>query len=255
MTEYKIPLSVAIITKNEEDRLHDCLKSISFVDDIVVVDSGSTDRTVDIAREFGCSVFVEEWKGFGLQKNSAVQKCKNKWILILDADERIPDETRLKIIEILRNPSADAYTFPRKNFFNGKWIKHGGWWPDEVTRLFKKDKGIVSNRNVHEAVKVNGVVKRLQTPIHHYPIRNMEDILRKINAYSSLGAKDLHEAKQSSSITKAVVHSLSAFVKTYFLKLGILDGKEGLIIAFSSTVNTFYKHVKLMELNNTFEKK
>ncbi len=255
MIEEKIPLSVAIITKNEEDKLPDCLKSVSFADDIVVVDSGSTDKTVEIARSFGCRVFIEDWKGYGPQKNSAVQKCKNEWALILDADERIPEETKDVIAEIIGNTnSADAYSFPRKNFFHGKWIKHGGWWPDEVIRLFRKDRGKISNRNVHEAVEVNGATKRLQTPILHYPIKNIEEILKKINSYSSLGAKDLHQTGQTSSIIKATTHSLSAFVKTYFLKQGFRDGKEGLIIAFSGAVNTFYKYVKLMELNNPVRK-
>jgi len=215
-----------------------------------VVDSGSMDKTVEIAENFGCRVFIEEWKGYGPQKNSAVQKCKNEWALTLDADERIPDETRQKIIETLKNPSADAYSFPMKNFFHGKWIKHGGWWPAEVVRLFRKDRGKISNRNVHEAVEVNGATKRLQTPIIHYPIKNIEGILKKINFYSSLGAKDLYQAGQTSSIFKVITHSLSALVKTYFLKQGFRDGKEGLIIAFSGAVNTFYKYVKLMELNN-----
>jgi len=122
----RFKLSVAIITKNEEDRLSACLKSVSFADDIVVVDSGSTDRTVKIAKEMGCRVFIEEWKGYGPQKQSALQKCKNEWVLIIDADERIPEETKEKIMEIVKNPLADAYSFPLKNFFHKKWIKHCG---------------------------------------------------------------------------------------------------------------------------------
>lgn len=137
----KAQLSVAIITKNEEKRLPDCLKSVSFANDIVVVDSGSTDRTVEITKEFGCRVFVEEWKGYGPQKNSAVKKCKYEWVLIVDADERIPEETGHEIMKILSSSdSADAYSFPRKNFFHNKWIRHCGWWPDRVIRLFKKIK-------------------------------------------------------------------------------------------------------------------
>src|SRR3990172_9092730 len=137
----KAPISVAVITKNEEARLPDCLRSVSFAPDIVVLDSGSTDGTVEIARGFGARVFVEDWKGFGPQKQSAVSKCNNEWVLLVDADEIIPPMTRDEIVEVLKKPSADAYSFPRKNFFHGRWIKHAGWWPDRVVRLVCKDRG------------------------------------------------------------------------------------------------------------------
>ncbi|MCL0071477.1 glycosyltransferase family 2 protein [Thermodesulfovibrionales bacterium] len=135
----KVPLSIAVITKNEEERLPDCLRSVSFADEIVVVDSKSTDKTVEIAKEFGCRVFVEDWKGYSSQKNSAIDKCKHDWVLVIDADESIPEETKNEIVRIINATanSADAYSFPRKNFFHGKWIRHSGWWPDRVVRLFK----------------------------------------------------------------------------------------------------------------------
>lgn len=240
---------MAIITKNEETRLPDCLRSASFADDIVVLDSGSSDRTEEIARDFGCRVFVEEWKGYGPQKNSAVAKCRSEWVLVIDADERIPEETKNEIIKIVNHPeSADAYSFPRKNFFHGKWIKHGGWWPDRTTRLFKKSKGKVEDSLVHESVKVSGIVKNLHTPILHHSIKDLTSVIEKINAYSSLGAKSLLQEGKQSSALKASSRGAAAFLKSYLLEAGFLDGYEGFVIAFSHAVNTCYKYLKLKEL-------
>lgn len=251
MTEQKIPLSVAIITKNEEKKLPDCLKSVSFADDIVVVDSGSTDRTLEIAKEFGCRVFVEKWKGYGPQKNSAIDKCKHEWVLILDADERIPQETMQKIIEIMENPTVDACSFPRKNYFHGRWIKSSGWWPDRVVRLFKKSKGRITDSLVHESVIVNGTIKKANTPIIHYPVENLNDMISKINLYSSLGAEELFKKGKRTSIFMAFLKGFVAFLKLYFLRLGFLEGFEGFAISFYHAVNTTYKYLKLKEKSLT----
>jgi glycosyltransferase involved in cell wall biosynthesis len=242
-------LSVAIITKNEEDRLPSCLRSVSFADDIVVVDSKSTDKTLKIAEEFGCRVFVEEWKGYGPQKNSAVQKCKNEWVLIIDADERVSEEMRQEIIEILKNPLADAYSFPLKNFFNGKWIKRCGWWPNRKVRLFNKSKGKINEALVHESIEVSGTVMELNTPIIHEPIRDLRSILDKINIYSSLGAETLFQRGKKVSTPSAFFKGVAAFFKLYVLKSGFLDGHEGFVISFSHAVNTCYKYLKLKEHN------
>ncbi len=242
-------LSVAIITKNEEDRLPVCLKSVSFADDIVVVDSGSTDRTVEIAKDMGCRVFIEEWKGYGPQKQSAVKKCKNEWVLIIDADERIPEETKEKITEIVKNPLADAYSFPLKNFFHGKWIKHCGWWPNRKIRLFRKSRGMVNEALVHESVEVSGTVMNIHTPIIHESIRDLSSMLNKINIYSSLGAETLFKKGKNVSGLTAFFKGVAAFFKLYVLKLGILDGYEGFVISFSHAVNTCYKYLKLKEYN------
>lgn len=251
MKDNKILLSVAIITKNEEYRLPDCLKSVSFADDIVVVDSGSTDRTLEIAKEFGCRVFIEEWKGYGPQKNSAVKKCKYEWVLIVDADESIPQETMQKIIEILENPTVDACSFPRKNYFHGRWIKRSGWWPDRVVRLFKRSRGRITDSLVHESVIVNGTIKDVNTSIIHYPIENLSDALNKINFYSSLGAEGLFQKGKRTSTFIAFLKGLVAFLKLYFLKLGVLEGFEGFVISFSHAVNTTYKYLKLKEKSLT----
>ena len=137
----KIPLSVAIITKNEEDNLLPCLQSISFAGQIVLVDSGSTDKTLEIAAKLGCEIYSEEWRGFGPQKQSALEKCRLPWILVLDADERIPPQTAEIINRIVNDPQTleAGFSFPRKNYFQGRWIKHAGWWPDRIVRLFRKE--------------------------------------------------------------------------------------------------------------------
>jgi len=158
MNAEKLPLSVAIITKNEEERLPDCLKSVSFAEEIVVVDSGSTDRTIAIAEGFGCRVFVEDWKGYGPQKNSAVQKCSREWVLLIDADERIAPETAETIPKVLEHAQAAAYSFRRKNYLHGRWLKHSGYWPDRQVRLVRKSEGQFVGE-IHERWETAGPVR------------------------------------------------------------------------------------------------
>ena len=249
MNNGKVMLSVAIITKNEEEMLAGCLESVSFADDIVVVDSESTDRTETIAREFNCRVFVEPWKGFGPQKMSAVEKCRHNWVLTLDAYERVPEETRDQIITVInRTSDADAYSLPIKAYFNGKWIRHCGWWPDEKVKLFKKDTCTVSNRAVHEGVEVRGIKKKLSAPLVHYPTSQIRKVMAKMNLYSSLGAEELLKAGKKATFSKAIFHAIASFTKSYILKLGIFDGGEGFFISLTGSVTTFYKYVKLIEL-------
>ena len=145
----KIPLSVAIITKNEEENIRACLQSVAFARQIVIVDSGSTDATLKIAAEFGCEIYNEAWRGFGPQKQSAIEKCRQPWILVLDADERIPPETADVIKKIVTdsNVKEAGFSFPRKNYFQGRWIKHAGWWPDRIVRLFRKEAGRMTDGN------------------------------------------------------------------------------------------------------------
>lgn len=213
------------------------------------MDSGSTDNTLRVAEEYGCRIYKRPLHGFGEQKSYAVKMTQNEWVLVIDADERIPEETRSKIEEILRFPDADAYSFPRKNIVNGRWIRHGGWWPDRVIRLFKRSCGRVSERLVHERVIINGRIVDLETPIIHYPIRNIEDILNKINLYSTLGAQVLKERGEKGGIIKAITFPAFEFFYNYFIRLGILDGYEGLLISLSNSIGILYKYLKLKEIN------
>ena len=234
------PLSVAIITQNEADHLPDCLKSIAFAAQIVVVDSGSTDDTVRIARDAGCDVYLEPWRGgFGKQKQFAVDQCRRPWVLVLDADERIPPETAMEIIRIVGDPSSRAagYSFPRKNFFQGRWIRHAGWWPDRVIRLFQKDRGCMTPATVHEAVRVTGPVIPLDCPIEHDTESSFSRLLLKIEKYSTLGAQEAFAEGRRASARSAVYRAFLTFLQDYFLRLGILDGHQGLTLAATDAVN------------------
>ena len=248
----KIPLSVAIIAKNEAANLPDCLRSVAFADQIVVVDSGSTDDTVKIAEACGCDLFLEPWRGgFGAQKQFAVDQCRHAWVLVLDADERIPRETALAIRRIVegRSPNAAAgYSFPRKNFFQGRWIRHAGWWPDRVVRLFQKDRGALTLAIVHEAIAIKGTVHALDVPIEHHTESQLSRLLLKIDHYTTLGAREAFAAGRRSTEWSAVIRACLTFVQTYLLRLGVLDGPQGLTLASADAINKFFKYAKLAEL-------
>ncbi|MCK9273517.1 MAG: glycosyltransferase family 2 protein [Syntrophales bacterium] len=248
--ERKIPLSVAIITKNESENLPECLATVTFADQVVIVDSGSTDNTREIASERGCSVFIEPWKGFGLQKQSALDKCTNPWILVLDADERIPAGTAgvIKEIVVQKKGLAKGYSFCRRNYFKGRWIRRFGWWPDPVIRLFRNGYGRISSVTVHEAVEVNGPVKRLDAIIDHYTESNLSRLLMKIDQYSTLGAEEALRAGKRSSVYNASVRAFLVFMQNYILRGGFLEGSQGLTLSITDSVNKFFKYAKLDEL-------
>ncbi len=247
----KVPLSVAIITKNEEANLPLCLKSISFAEQVVIVDSGSEDGTVKIAVEFGCDVFHEPFKGFGLQKQSAINHCRHDWVFVLDADERIPEGTAevIKNIVLKKEAFAAGYSFPRKNYFQGRWIRHMGWWPDRIVRLFRKGSGRMAETAVHEAVIVNGEIEELDVPIEHFTESRMSKILIKIDRYSTLGAEEAFKEGRKASVWSATLRAVLAFSQNYFLKLGFLDGRQGFVLSVTDSVNKFFKYAKLSELS------
>lgn len=244
------PISVSVITKNEAQNLPQCLKSIDFADQIVIVDSGSTDKTIQIARDFGCDVYEEVWKGFGAQKQSAIDKCRHPWVLVLDADERIPAETRAKIIDISGSDTAAAgFSFPRKNYFQGRWIKHMGWWPDRVARLFKKGCGRMSDNVVHESVIIDGRIENLDCPIEHYTESSLSKILLKIDHYSTLGAEQEFRKGRKCSVWEAAIRAELAFFQNYFIRLGFMDGRQGFTLSITDAINKFSKYAKLAALN------
>lgn len=245
-----IPLSVAIITKNEEENLRACLQSVAFARQIVVVDSGSTDATLRIASEFGCDIYSEKWLGFGPQKQLAIDRCREPWILVLDADERIPQATAEVIKAVVTNPgSQDAgFSFPRKNYFQGRWIKHAGWWPDRIIRLFRRESGWMTPTMVHEAVEVNGSVGVLDVPIEHFTESRLSRIIQKIDKYSTLGAEEAFKDGKRSSTGAAFLRAFLTFFQDYFLRGGIFDGIPGLTLAVTDSINKFFKYAKLNEL-------
>lgn len=245
------PTAVAIITLNEADNLPECLKSVAFAGQVVVVDSGSTDDTVRIARDFGCEVFLEPWRGgFGAQKQYAVDQCRLPWVLVLDADERIPEETATQIMKIAANPASpvSGYSFPRKNFFQGRWIRHAGWWPDRVVRLFQRKFGQMTVDTVHEAVMVTGLVESLDCPIEHYTESRMDRLLMKVDRYSTLGARQAFAAGRRATAGSALFRAVLTFCQGYILRRGFLDGSQGLTLATADAVNKFFKYAKLAEL-------
>ena len=246
----KIPLSVAIITKNEEENIRACLQSVAFAKQVVIVDSGSTDATLNIATQFDCEIYNEAWRGFGPQKQSAIEKCRQPWILVLDADERIPPETAEIIKKIVTDSKLkeSGFSFPRKNYFQGRWIKHAGWWPDRIVRLFRKEAGRMTEAIVHESVEVQGMVGALNAAIEHYTESRLGKIIQKIDRYSTLGAETAFKEGKKSSTGGAFLRAFFTFVQDYFFRLGILDGMPGLTLAVTDSINKFFKYAKLSEL-------
>lgn len=246
----KFPLSVAIITKNEENNLRSCLDSITFARQIIVVDSGSTDSTLAIAAEFGCEIYKEAWLGFGPQKQLAIDKCLEPWVLVLDADERIPQETAGMIKKIVTDSGVKeaGFSFPRKNYFQGRWIRHAGWWPDRIIRLFRKESGRMTAAAVHEAVEVRGNVGEFGVPIEHFTESSLSKVLQKIDKYSTLGAEEAFKEGRRSSTAGAFARASFTFFQDYLLRGGILDGMPGLTLAATDSINKFFKYAKLSEL-------
>ncbi|MDR3569791.1 MAG: glycosyltransferase family 2 protein [Syntrophobacteraceae bacterium] len=246
----KIPLSVAIIAKDEEIDLPGCLESVSFAAEVVIVDCGSRDRTEVIAKEFGARFFVEPWKGYGPQKNSALEKCACDWVLILDADERIPPETAVKIGELIADKgSVDAYSFRRKNLFHSKWIHSTDWWPDEVTRLFKRARGRFEGLT-HEKLVVDGVTKRLTCCIEHLSYNSYSELFKKLDDYSTEQSEQMFSAGRRAGPADAVFRGAWMFFRNYFLRLGFTAGFDGFVISLSKGMGTFLKYAKLYELRN-----
>jgi len=250
-----VRVAVAIIAQDEEERLPACLKSVSFADDVVVVDSGSRDRTVVLAESAGARVFVEPWKGFSAQKQLAVDRCAHDWVLILDADERVPEETAVTIRRVLESggASAGAYSFRRRNFFHGRWIRHAGWWPDRIVRLVDRRKGAFDGREVHERWLTRGQEIALDAVIDHHSFRDFSEMMEKMERYSSLAARSLFEEKQSAGPLAPALHGLWMFLRTYLLERGALDGFEGLMISVMNAGGSFLKYAKLRELSVPLE--
>ena len=241
-------LSVILITKNEAHNIAACLASVAWADEIVVLDSDSTDGTQDICRRAGASVVETDWPGFGRQKNRAIDRATGEWILSIDADERVTPELRAEIERVLQEAVHEAYEVPRLSSYCGRFLRHGGWWPDRVVRLFRRGRARFNDVPVHERLVVEGSIGRLTNPLIHHTFRNLEQLLDKVNSYSSAGAQALHARGKRASLGKAVARALWAFLRTYVLRLGLLDGREGFMLAVSTAEGTYYRYLKLMYL-------
>lgn len=243
------PLSVAIIAKDEAARIGDCLASVAWADEIVVVDSGSADATCDIARSRGAKVHELPWRGFGLQKQAAVDLASHDWVLSLDCDERLTPELAAEIERVLGEEAPlDAYSIPRRTFLGRKEIRHCGWYPDRTVRLFDRRKARFSESLVHEQVLASGPVGKCREHMLHYSFTGLEQLLAKLNHYSELSARQMFESGRRCSAFDLVVRPVAAFLKTYVFRAGALDGVEGLTISVTSALGTLAKYAKLREL-------
>lgn len=245
-------VSAIIITKNEEKNLARCLKSLQGADQIVVVDSGSTDLTLKIAQEYHAEVYVEEWKGYTEQKNSALQKINGDWVLSLDADEEFSDEAQADIRKLIQedNPTVDGYAFRRKVFYLGKWIYHGDWYPDYVVRLWRPQNGKFKGGRVHESVEVEGKVKYLRSEIFHYTYQSIEDQKARMQKYAKLWAQDQYDKGKSFRWIDLALRPPARFFRALILKAGWMDGWRGWLIAWMCAREVCMKYKNLRELTD-----
>jgi glycosyltransferase involved in cell wall biosynthesis len=249
-------LSVAIITKNEEANLARTLASVQFADEIVVLDSASTDRTVEIAREFNARVYDEPWRGFAGSKNSAIEKCNGTWILSLDADEELTPELQQQIKTLLpSNPPADAFYIRRRNLFLGRWIKHGGFYPDAKLRLFRRTAADFATtppfaeRPVHETIRFDGEASALDYDLIHHAYPTLETYIEHMDRYSTLGCELLLASGKTSHLLPTFVANVmlapgATFLWNYLFRLGFLDGREGLLLHLYHATYTSWKYAK-----------
>lgn len=251
----KVMISATIITLNEENDLPRCLKSLDFVDEIILVDSGSTDHTVDIARGLGAKVIHESWHGYGAQKNFAMGQCKHSWVLNIDADEIITPDLKEEILnQVCLKNSAAGYAFARKTFYMGRWIRYGGWYPNYVTRLVQKENASWTEPNVHEELMVTGEIKRLKNPMLHFTFTDLSDQIRTNMRYAKQGALDLKYHHETPSLVKLLTKPIAKFTETYIFKRGFLDGLPGFIISVNAAHSMFMKYVYLWEMSQKKEK-
>jgi len=233
----QIPFSVVIITKNEERNISDAINSALFADEVVLVDSGSSDLTCVIAKKLGVKVIHQKWLGFGSQKNYAVSAAKNDWVFVLDADERITTDLRIEILQILQKPEFKAYSVARLNHFFGKEIKYCGLYPDYSIRLFNRKSGRFNEVNVHESFQTKEPTSTLQSPMLHLAYENVREFRTKQKKYASLSTK-------KPNLLRAIISPIYTFIKIYILRLGFLEGWRGLVIAFIYAEYSFLKYTK-----------
>lgn len=237
-------LSVILITKNEAELVGQCLESVKWADEIIVVDSGSTDATVDICRRYTDKVVETDWPGFGPQKNRALALATGEWVLSIDADERVTPELAMELQAVIANSQSSVFLLPRLSSLMGRPIRHGDWWPDEVARLFRLGHATFTNDLVHERLDYRGQATPLKNLLIHDSIRSLEQMIGKINQYTTDGARRLQSRGSTGSLGKAIGHGLWALFRAYVLRRGFLDGREGFIAAVSAGESAYYKYLK-----------
>ncbi len=249
----KLPISLCVITLNEEHNIVRCIASVPFASDVVVLDSNSTDQTRTLAQSFGARVFNEDWRGYGPQKQRAVELAKFDWVLCLDADEALSEGLMNEIYQLFKQwelnkkELLNGYKFPRKSFHLGRWLGYGGWYPDYQTRLFHRHKLQWKQDIVHESVQGEGI-GLLKSDLSHYPFDDLSDQIQTNNKYSTLGAQALHSQKKQVHLWHLFVKPITKFFELYLIKRGFLDGIPGYIIAIGAAYSYFLKYAKLWEM-------
>jgi glycosyltransferase involved in cell wall biosynthesis len=236
-------LSAIIISKNEAANIVACIDCLAFCDECIVVDSGSTDRTVELAQAKGARVVSHAFEGFGAQKNHALSLAVGDWILSIDADERVSSALATAIIAAIAKGGVDAYEMPRLSRFLGRAMHHSGWYPDYVLRLFRRGSARFSDDLVHERLICKGAVSRLAVPLDHFPVLRLEDAISRMDRYSTAGA-EMFASGRRVSFASGITHGLWSFFRAYVWRLGFLDGREGFLLAVANAEGTYYRYMK-----------
>jgi glycosyltransferase involved in cell wall biosynthesis len=251
MTLATCKLSVTIITRDEEAQIGDCLESVRWADEIIVVDTGSVDRTLELCAKYTPHIHSRPWEGYARAKNAALAFATGDWVFSLDADERVSERLRQEIATLQQqspDTRANGYAVPRRNYLWGHWLRYGGLYPDYQIRLFKRGKGAFQARRVHESVAIDGPVERLRHAIEHYSYQGISDVIQRLDRYTELAALDLWEQGQPFRRTALVMRPLGRFLRNYGLKQGFRDGIPGLIMAVSYAYSVFVREAKLWEM-------
>ena len=249
--ERRTRITAVVRTFNEEQNIRDCLESLSWADELVVVDSCSTDRTVEIAREFTDRAIIRPWAGHIAQSQFATDQAANLWVLHVDADERVTRELRDEILSLdLENAPHDAYDMPRRHFFMQRWINHSGWYPDRNIRLYRKDRCWWGGYAPHDKIQVPGSLGSLKGDLLHYIYRDMAHFAATKNSYSSLTAIDHNRSGRRATFLHFTVRPLYTFLHRYLIRLGFLDGLPGFVISVMEAHCVFLKYIKLYEIQN-----
>jgi len=243
-------ITATIITLNEERSIARAIESLRCADEILIVDSGSTDRTVELAQNLGARIIEANWRGFSAQKNWAAEQASNAWVLSLDADEALSEGLEAEIWNLKKTgPKYDAYTMPRMARYLGRWILHSGWYPDRKVRLYHRDKASFVGDFVHESVSVHGRVGALENNILHFTCESLSEHVKTLDRYTTLAAQELASRQIKVPVSKLIVDPAWAFMKTYFMQRGFLDGPEGLTIAHMAAFYTFLKYAKARNMS------
>lgn len=242
-------LSVIVVAKNEAHNIVDCVHSCSFADEILVLDSGSTDGTPDLARQAGAQVIETDWPGYGPQQQRGIAAARGDWVLSLDADERISPNLKDEILQAIEHAQVEGYRLPRLSTFCGQFIHHSGWRPDYTLRLVRRDLAGFTDHFLHAHMTVKGRKADLQHPIIHYSYRDLRDVLDKLDRYSSGNARDMaSRGLAAKGLGHALAHGFWAFFRTYVMRAGFLDGSAGLMLAIYNGECTYYKYLKYREM-------